>query len=128
MKSLITSILLATLLIGGAFMISKKDSGTENISSGKNVFIEDGVQIVEIKARGGYFPMKSVAKAGIPTVIRFNSESTFDCSAAVRIPKLNVSKNLPISGLTDIELNNPEPGLLQGYCSMGMYPFEIDFQ
>jgi plastocyanin domain-containing protein len=46
----------------------------------------------------------------------------------VRIPSLNISKSLPASGLTDIELPNSNAGTLQGTCGMGMYRFEIDFQ
>ncbi|MEK7669194.1 MAG: cupredoxin domain-containing protein [Patescibacteria group bacterium] len=130
MKGTITSILVALVLIGGAFIFSKGNFKTinENVASVNNVTLENGVQIVEIKARGGYTPRKSVAKAGIPTILRFNTEGTFDCSSSVRIPSLNISKNLPLSGVTDIELGNSSLGVLQGTCSMGMYPFEVDFQ
>jgi sulfite exporter TauE/SafE/copper chaperone CopZ len=93
-----------------------------------NVTIENGKQIVEIKARGGYTPRTSVAKSGLPTILRFNTSNTFDCSSSVRIPSLNISKSLPSSGLTDIELPNSSVGTLRGTCGMGMYPFEIDFQ
>ncbi len=128
MKSTIISILIALLLIGGALVLSRVDFQTENIPAANNVTIVNGKQIIEINAKGGYFPRTSIAKAGIPTIIRFNTNGTFDCSSSVRIPSINVSKMLPQSGATDIELENPEPGILQGMCGMGMYPFEIDFQ
>jgi plastocyanin domain-containing protein len=97
----------------------------ENI---KNVSVVDGKQIIEIKAKGGYTPRVSTAKAGIPTVLRFNTDGTFDCSALVRIPSINVSEILPNSGIKDIDLGSPKGGILQGSCGMGMYPFKIDFQ
>jgi plastocyanin domain-containing protein len=93
-----------------------------------NVSIVDGKQIIEINARGGYQPRKSIAKAGIPTVIRFNTRGTFDCSSSVRIPSLGISKSLPQTGLTDIDIGSGKLGTLQGSCGMGMYPFEIDFR
>ena len=128
MKSTIISILIALLLIGGALVLSRVDFQTENIPAANNVTIVNGKQIIEINAKGGYFPRTSIAKAGIPTIIRFNTNGTFDCSSSVRIPSMNISKMLPQSGATDIELENPELGILQGMCGMGMYPFEIDFQ
>jgi plastocyanin domain-containing protein len=88
----------------------------------------EGKQIIEITAKGGYAPERSVAKAGIPTVIRFKTQGTFDCSSAVRIPQKNISKNLPQTGTTDIDIGTPEKGTLGGSCGMGMYPFEIKFE
>lgn len=130
MKNIITSILIAVVLIGGAFIISKGSPKTtnENTAPINNVTIENGVQIIEIKAKGGYIPRTSIAKAGIPTILRFNTSGTFDCSSSVRISSLNISKNLPLSGVTDIELPSSSVGTLKGTCSMGMYPFEIVFQ
>ncbi len=131
MKSTITSILVASIFIGGAIVFSKSSSNAANnppAGSVNNVTVENGVQIVEIKVKGGYIPRTSYAKAGLPTTLRFNTNGTFDCSSSVRIPSLNISKNLPISGLTDISLPSSEAGTLQGSCGMGMYPFEIVFQ
>ncbi len=93
-----------------------------------NVTVVDGKQIITISARGGYSPEKSIAKAGIPTIIRFNTANTFDCSASVRIPSMDISQVLPGTGATDIALGTPQAGPLEGSCGMGMYPFEIEFQ
>jgi len=98
------------------------------ITNVNNVRIINGKQIIEIRAKGGYQPRKSLAQAGIPTVLRFDTNGTFDCSSVVRIPSLGISKVLPLSGSTDIDIGNPKLTLLQGTCGMGMYPFEIDFQ
>ena len=93
-----------------------------------NVSLVDGVQVIDISARGGYFPAKTIAQAGVPTLLRVNTSNTFDCSSALRIPSLGINKNLPPSGVTEIPLGSPESGVIQGVCSMGMYSFAIDFQ
>lgn len=130
MKSTIISIIIAVVIIGGSiFLVSRNDADREGLSVNENnVSIVDSKQIIEITARGGYQPRKSVAKAGMPTIIRFNTNGTFDCSSAVRIPSLDISRNLPQRGTTDIDIGSPKLGILYGTCGMGMFPFEIDFQ
>lgn len=123
-----TAIIIAGVIIGGAILLISGRGGVpsqqENI---QNVSIIDGKQIIEIKAKGGYTPRISKAKAGIPTILRFDTNGTFDCSASVRIPSINIFKVLPNSGSTDIDLGSPQLGTMQGSCGMGMYPFEINF-
>ncbi len=41
---------------------------------------------------------------------------------------MGISKNLPQTGSTEIDLGSPQAGKLQGTCGMGMYPFAIDFK
>lgn len=127
MKGIIISSVIAGLLLLGAMVLSSKQSQSTSIPA-NNVSVIDGKQIIEIRAKGGYQPRTSVGKAGIPTVIRFNTDGTFDCSASVRIPSLNISKILPQSGSVDIDIGTPQAGILRGTCGMGMYPFAIDFQ
>lgn len=133
MKATNIAIIAAAVLIGSAVVFSRPGTSATDIPAvntvaANNVSVVNGVQIVEIRARGGYQPRKSVAKAGIPTVIRFNTSGTFDCSASVTIPSLGVREILPQSGSTDINIGNGELGTLKGSCGMGMYPFEIEFR
>ncbi|MFA6601312.1 MAG: cupredoxin domain-containing protein [Candidatus Paceibacterota bacterium] len=135
MKATLISILVALVLIGGAlfFTSDSRTSQSQNsdqnaAANGNNVTVVDGKQIIEITARGGYQPRKSLAQAGLPTVIRFNTSGSFDCSSSVRIPSLNVSKLLPATGNTDIDIGSPQAGTLQGMCGMGMYRFEVAFE
>jgi len=93
-----------------------------------NVSQEEGVQIINLTASGGYSPERSVAKANVPTVIRFNTSNTFDCSLSVRIPSKNINQFLPQIGITDINIGTQSVGLFRGSCGMGMYPFEVDFK
>lgn len=116
-------ILLAILAFGPRARTSDNTPVNAN-----NVHMENGVQIVELRARGGYQPQNSIATAGIPTILRMQTDGTFDCSASVRIPSLNYLKILPQNGVENIDLGTPKKGVLQGMCGMGMYPFSIAFQ
>jgi len=131
MKTTILSILVAVILIGGAFILTKGNSepqsNTQQVAA-NNVTVVDGKQIITINAKGGYQPRKSIAKAGMPTIIRFDTNGTFDCSSSVRIPSMNISKVLPQTGSTDIDVGSQQVATLQGTCGMGMYPFEVEFQ
>lgn len=130
MKSTAISIVIAGALIGGAILFTGiGSSGAAGDSAqANNVSVVDGKQIVEVSVKGGYHPRKSIAKAGIPTVLRFSTDNTYDCSSSVRIPSMGIAKFLPASGKTDIDLGSPQAIVLRGMCGMGMYTFEIDFQ
>jgi plastocyanin domain-containing protein len=117
------------IIILGAMMLREKSIDTQVIPTQvtKNVTMEGEKQIVMIDAKGGYLPEVSVAKAGVPTTVRFNTTGTFDCSASVRIPSRDISEVLPQSGTTDIDVGVQQVGPLEGSCGMGMYPFSITF-
>lgn len=129
MKVIALSIIGASVLIAGAIALSGTNSNTSpNTAPIDNVSLSEGKQIVEIGVKGGYSPRLSVAKADISTILRMKTEATFDCSSALTIPSINYQKNLPPSGITEIELPPQKAGTtLQGMCSMGMYNFEIAF-
>ena len=129
MKATAISIIVVGLLISGVILYTKNSGGVEFApTTNNNVSMVNGKQVVEIRAKGGYLPRVSVAKAGLPTVLRFNTNGTFDCSSSVRIPSMNLSKVLPQNGSTDIDLGVQQVGTLLGFCGMGMYRFEINFQ
>jgi len=126
MKYIIISITLAIVFIGGTIMLLR--SGVDDSSGAtNNVTMVDGKQIIEINVKGGYNPRVTEARAGVPTILRFVTNGTFDCSSSIRIPSFGISKSLPISGTTDIDLGSAQVGELQGSCAMGMYPFEVNF-
>lgn len=128
MNSTSLSIIVTALLIGGAILFTQNNSSAANTPSANNVTIVNGKQIIEIQAKGGYIPRTSTAKAGIPTILRFHTSGTFDCSSYIRIPSMGVSQSLPSTGTVDISVTNPKAGALIGMCGMGMYPFQITFQ
>jgi plastocyanin domain-containing protein len=130
MKGTLIATLIASVLIVGAVWLSA-DSKTAQpglAGDGENVAVVDGVQIIDIAAKGGYSPRVSEAQAGVSSILRVSTKGTFDCSSALVIPSLGYRKNLPPSDVTDIELPPQEPGTsLQGLCSMGMYSFTVNF-
>ena len=131
MRTIGITIIVVVAVFGGFMAISLLGNGNKNITSGNsvdNVSIVVGKQIIKIRARGGYQPRGSLAKAGLPTIIEFDSKGTFDCSSFIRIPSMNISRSLSSSGITDVDLGIPSTGKLQGSCGMGMYPFEINFE
>jgi plastocyanin domain-containing protein len=130
MKANTIIILITGLVIAGfiVMLVITKRTSLEQTQNVNNVSVVDGKQFIEISAKGGYLPRKSVAQAGIPTIIRFKTRGTFDCSSSIRIPSMNISKVLPNTGSTDIDLGVQPAGVLQGACGMGMYPFEVEFQ
>ncbi|MCE9643068.1 MAG: cupredoxin domain-containing protein [Candidatus Andersenbacteria bacterium] len=128
MKAIIASIIVAGILIAGTVILTKNKSESIPAGNMSNVTIVDGKQIVEINAKAGYQPRKSVAQAGIPTILRFDTNGTFDCSASVRVPSMNITKTLPQTGSTDIDIGSQKIATLQGTCGMGMYPFEVEFK
>ena len=121
------SIVVVAIFIGWAIAFSGDRPATDTASRA-NVKIIDGVQYVDISARGGFQPRVSAGQAGLPTVLRFNTANTFDCSASVIIPSLRISKNLPYTGQTEVDIGTSTVGTLAGTCAMGMYPFAVEFE
>lgn len=127
MKTIAVWAISIIFILGIGLVLFKGGSDQSKQDSVNNVSIVDGKQIIEIDAKGGYSPKLSIAKAGVPTILRVKTNGSFDCSTAIRIPSLNKGTNLPQTGTTDIDLGSPSVGLLRGTCAMGMYNFEISF-
>lgn len=118
----IAAVVLGVALVGAAVILTQSDS------QGSATFV-DGAQIVTVTAKGGYSPRLTTAKADTPTMLRIETSGTFDCSSILTIPSMNYEKNLPPSGITEIEIPPQEAGTtVEGICSMGMYGFEIAFE
>ncbi|MFS8130667.1 MAG: cupredoxin domain-containing protein [Candidatus Dojkabacteria bacterium] len=88
----------------------------------------DGKQLISITAKAGFKPNAFVAQGNKSTILRVTTKNTFDCSSSITIASLGISKTLPMTGVTDIELPAQAAGTkLLGTCSMGMYSFTINF-
>ncbi len=121
------------MIIAGAMLFSSNANSslatpTTTVEHINNVSMSDGKQIIEVSVKGGYTPKNSLAKMGIPTILRFKTNGTYDCSSSLRIPSMSINKTLPASGTTDLDLGTPQVATLDGVCGMGMYSFHIDFQ
>lgn len=142
-KNIFISLFAAFVIIGGAMFfafrgdisasspVSAPKQKQENIflKEGANIKIKNEVQIISIGAKGGYFPRKTVAKAGRETLLRIQTSGTYDCSAALIISKMNFRKFLAPEGVEEILIPAAEAnGILRGVCSMGMYGFEVEFK
>lgn len=130
MNKIVVSILISVVVIVGAiFMSQSGESKGGSGGSAEAVYVEEGKQVIEINARGGYFPRVVKAEAGVESVVRMRTKNTYDCSIALTIPDIGYSGFLPTNGVTDILIPSGEPGgKLIGSCSMGMYFFEINFE
>lgn len=95
----------------------------------QNVEVKNGVQYIRVIAKGGYSPMFTSAKAGIPTKIVVETKDTLDCSLSLVIRSVGFQQILPKSGETEINIGIPKLGEpLKGVCGMGMYSFEVNFE
>ncbi len=127
------SIILAVIIIVGTgyFVLggsSSNTNGNQIVVSENNNEIKDGVQYVNITARGGYTPRTSIAKAGIPTKLVMKTNGTYDCSAALAIRSIGYRQMLPPNGETIIDVGTLKAGdVIQGVCAMGMYSFVVKF-
>ena len=127
MKNIILALAIGVVLIVGALYLLRTGDNSPKSTNLNNVEMIDGKQIIQIEAKGGFSPKKSVAKAGVPTILRFNTKGTFDCSSSISIPSLNINKVLPNTGSTDFDIGSPAVGVLDGRCGMAMYFFTVDF-
>lgn len=131
-KSTIIAIIIGGAFIVGAFVLSDRDTNitvTDTVQPQNNVTVEGEKQVVAISAKGGYLPRMSEAKADMPTTLKIETTGTFDCSSALNLPAMNYQKNLPPTGITEIEIPpQPAGSTFEGLCGMGMYRFEIAFK
>jgi plastocyanin domain-containing protein len=132
MKIIILSTGVALVLIFGALFLgdSGNDSGADvQGTAPANTVVENGIQKIDILAKGGYSPRKITAKADIPTVLRVKTNGTYDCSTALVIRDIGFRKYLKPDGVEEISIPPQSDGTkMIGTCSMGMYSFEIFFQ
>jgi plastocyanin domain-containing protein len=129
-KAIIGSLVVTVLALGGIVALSRS-GGPNSVPSSEespNVYMEDGKQIINITAKGGYSPRNVMAKANVPTVIRMITNGTFDCSSALNVSAVGFRGNLPPSGTTPIEVPPQKSGAtIDGVCAMGMYSFAVNF-
>lgn len=127
-KVIIGSLVVMVLAVGGIFMLLRGGNTPVSSTVQTNTSIVDGKQIIEIKAKGGYAPRVTAAKANMATVINVQTNGTFDCSSALTVPAVGFRAMLPSSGATPIEIPPQKPGTtIKGVCSMGMYNFAVNF-
>jgi plastocyanin domain-containing protein len=91
--------------------------------------VVDGVQYIDITARGGYAPKVTRATANTASVLRVTTNNTYDCSSALVVPALGYREFLKPTGTVEIPIPaDKAQGTLEGLCSMGMYHFSVVFE
>ncbi|MDP3733210.1 MAG: sulfite exporter TauE/SafE family protein, partial [Candidatus Daviesbacteria bacterium] len=82
----------------------------------------NGVQMVDIAVfPTGYSPNNVQVKPGIPVRLNLKSGGRLGCTSQFRIPSLGISKNIPLSGITQVDFTPSMKGKITFTCSMGMY-------
>ncbi|GAA0950340.1 sulfite exporter TauE/SafE family protein [Actinocorallia libanotica] len=88
-----------------------------------------GVQTVTVHVLdGGYRPALLSARAGVTTVLTLVTRDTTGCTTAFTLPDRNVSRVLPKTGRTRVELGVPAPGRLRFVCAAGHYSGSVTFR
>ncbi len=110
------------------FVIVRNNNLVSVVPENAGVSIENGTQIINLAAKGGFSPSSIVATAGLPTELRVATNGTYDCSSIIVIPELGYQQTLQPTGIETIRLSADQAqGTLEGTCGMGMYDFEIAF-
>ena len=121
-------IVAGVLIVGAVVFSGGSVNRGANVAALPNISIVEGKQIITVHAKGGYSPSITEAKANIPTVLRMQTDGTFDCTSVLTIPMLEYRGNLPPSGITEIEIPPQQVGSsIKGICGMGMKNFSIRF-
>ncbi len=128
-KNVIISIVISMVFIGGTFyFVSDTSTSSGGGGAAQNIEIRDGIQYVNITAKGGYSPRSSQVKADIPTKLVVKTDGTYDCSASLVVRSAGFQKILQPTGEEIIDLGIPKSGeKIQGVCGMGMYNFAVNF-
>ncbi len=111
-----------------SIFITKLLKSDNNEFSPNGVITENGVQVITLNAGLGYSPNRIAAQSSIPTKLEIKTNNTYDCTAYLNIPQLNIKKFLPPTGTTEIDLSSRESGeVIEGYCGSDTYKFVIKF-
>lgn len=87
-----------------------------------DVVVNNNLQEVTINVySNGYTPNSINLKKGIPTKLILNSQNVQGCARAFTIPKMGISKILPVTGTETVTFVPLNSGPLVFSCSMGMY-------
>lgn len=131
MSRTVSIILTLALVMGIGIILGGGAKNNINVATNKavaNSELKEGIQYIIIRAKGGYSPKVSTAKAGVPTRLIVKTDGTYDCSASLVIRSLGFQKILAQTGEEVIDIGTPKAELpLQGVCGMGMYNFLIKF-
>ncbi len=82
--------------------------------------VQDNEVFIEVKD-GVYSPASIQVSANKPIALKFMRTDESPCSETLLIPRLEVSKQLKLNEVTQINLTNLLPGEYEFHCQMQMY-------
>lgn len=125
-------LLIALTSINGALVLAGSNYSLDKWTwAFKQSFLTKSVDLVQqevnIKVTGsGYTPSKLAAKSGERLTLNLQTENNYSCTSVFTIPQLGISKQLPVTGDTEISFIPQKPGLLTFSCGMGMFAGTIE--
>lgn len=104
------------------FVEAAKANNDQKPLPGANAEVKNNLQEVTINVQSyGYSPTNINLKKGIPTKLTLKSQNAQGCARAFTIPKMGISKILPVTGTETVTFVPLNSGPLVFSCSMGMY-------
>ncbi len=111
-----------------AFALNTSNDSSNTPIAIPQVIEKDGRQYVSVNAKNGFSPKVVTLKADMPVTLSVMTKNTYDCSNYLIIPSLKLSKSLPVSGETPIEIPAQAAGTkITASCGMGHYPLTLNF-
>lgn len=130
-KNPIALFLVFSILVIGAlgyFAVTLTASKSKEVATSSDVHDDGDKQSVAILAKDGFSPSVVNLKSDKPTTLKISTKNTIDCSNTLVISSLNIRKDLPLSGDTEVTIPAQTAGSkVTATCSMGHYFLELNF-
>ncbi|HEY8568713.1 cupredoxin domain-containing protein [Microbulbifer sp.] len=113
MMSVLVNVLGLLLILGIAwwFWLAGRKSPLQHYQESLVILVKDGV----------YEPDRIEVPAGREIILNFQREDASPCAEYVVFPDLNISKQLPVNQITEVQLPKLEKGEYPFTCQMKMY-------
>jgi len=109
-------------------MVNDEWNQGTGVKTTPNVRIEWDTQYIDLTAKWGYSPSKTVAKADIPTVLTVATKASYGCETEITIPSLSRNERLEPTWTKSVQIDaQPAWKVLEWMCGMGMYRFSVSF-
>jgi plastocyanin domain-containing protein len=111
----------ATVALAGCDKAGKGDAAASTAAAESAAPVAPGARRIDITATNeGYSPASVDVKKGETVVLRFKRTTKSECLSQVKIPKLDVKKDLPMNEPVEIAVTPKEDGDIPFSCGMDM--------
>lgn len=81
----------------------------------------ENTQVVEVTVtEQGFEPNQIQAKPGVPVLLRVTRKAEVTCATEIEVPKMKISKKLPLNQTVEVKLGKLEKGEIRFGCGMRM--------